>query len=92
MNQKCVAAYVDGIVQGVGFRFYTQRQARMLSLTGYAYNMDDGRVEIIACGEEQNVEALLSWLKAGGPKSAKVTQVLIEPRPVKEYREFEIKH
>lgn len=35
----CIVAYVSGIVQGVGFRYSTQQQARVLGLIGYAYNM-----------------------------------------------------
>ena len=42
---------VHGLVQGVGFRYSTQREALQLGLTGYARNMDDGSVEVVACGE-----------------------------------------
>ncbi|MDU3158216.1 MAG: acylphosphatase, partial [Hafnia alvei] len=51
MSKVSMAAYVAGSVQGVGFRYNTQRQARSLNLTGYAYNMDDGRVEVVAEGD-----------------------------------------
>lgn len=55
---------------GVGFRYSTQREGLKLGLTGYARNMDDGSVEVLACGEAQQVEKLIAWLKAGGPRSA----------------------
>ena len=48
---------VHGLVQGVGFRYSTQREALQLGLTGYARNMDDGSVEVVACGEADRVEA-----------------------------------
>ncbi|MFG1175255.1 acylphosphatase [Erwiniaceae bacterium CAU 1747] len=72
-------AWVYGRVQGVGFRYSTQREAKALGLTGYARNLDDGSVEVLMCGEAQPVNALLSWLKAGGPRSAGVDRVLTEP-------------
>ena len=57
---------VYGRVQGVGFRYSTQAQAQQLGLTGYARNLDDGSVEVLACGDNAQLEQLLAWLKAGG--------------------------
>ena len=71
--------WVHGLVQGVGFRYSTQQQAKSQGLKGYARNLDDGSVEVLAYGEENDVEALIAWLKAGGPRSAKVEKVLAEP-------------
>ncbi len=92
MSKNSIAAYVYGRVQGVGFRFATQQQANSLGLTGYAKNLDDGSVEVIACGEPQQIERLVEWLKQGGPKHAKVDKVLTEPRTVAEYDGFGIRH
>jgi acylphosphatase len=50
----------------VGFRYSTQREALRLGLAGYARNLDDGSVEVLACGEDEQVAALIAWLKAGG--------------------------
>lgn len=74
-----IRVWVHGHVQGVGFRYSTQSVARQHNLTGYAKNLEDGSVEVLACGEEAGVEALLTWLKAGGPRSARVEKVLTEP-------------
>jgi acylphosphatase len=52
-------AWVYGSVQGVGFRYSTQREALQLGLTGYARNLDDGGVEVLACGEPDQVGNLL---------------------------------
>ncbi|AJQ98745.1 acylphosphatase [Hafnia paralvei] len=92
MSRVSIAAYVAGSVQGVGFRYNTQRQARELGLTGYAYNMDDGRVEVVAEGESDVVQQLVEWLKQGGPRGARVDQVLIEPRPLAHFTQFKIKY
>lgn len=70
----------------------TQRQARELGLTGYAYNMDDGRVEVVAEGESDVVQQLVDWLKQGGPRGARVDQVLLEPRPLAHFTQFKIKY
>ena len=79
MATICTMAWVYGSVQGVGFRYSTQREALRLGLVGYARNLDDGSVEVLACGEDEQVAALIAWLKAGGPRSARVDRVLTEP-------------
>ncbi|HHT1684501.1 TPA: acylphosphatase [Raoultella ornithinolytica] len=79
MATICTMAWVYGSVQGVGFRYSTQREALRLGLTGYARNLDDGSVEVLACGEEDLVAALIAWLNAGGPRSARVDRVNTEP-------------
>jgi len=75
---KAMKAWVYGRVQGVGFRYYTQREAKSLGVKGYAKNLDDGSVEVFICGEQQQVDALLNWLKVG-PRTARVERVLAEP-------------
>ena len=79
MSKVCIIAWVYGRVQGVGFRYTTQYEAKKLGLAGYAKNLDDGSVEVVACGEEGQVEKLMQWLKSGGPRSARVERVLSEP-------------
>lgn len=64
-----LTALVSGIVQGVGYRNWVQRHARDLKLVGYAENLSDGRVEVIAEGEEQSLARLLHWLRRGPPHS-----------------------
>ena len=65
---------VSGRVQGVWFRASTQQQARQLDITGYAKNLPDGRVEVVACGEHEAVAALREWLWQG-PPAAQVSDV-----------------
>ena len=92
MATVSIAAYVYGMVQGVGFRFATQHQATGLGLTGYARNLEDGSVEVVACGEQEKVDQLLAWLKQGGPKHARVDRVLSEPTAPGNYSDFKIKY
>jgi len=65
---------VSGIVQGVGFRYHTAHQGLKLGLTGYAKNLNNGDVEVVACGDPNKVEVFWEWLNQG-PKSAQVDQV-----------------
>lgn len=60
---------VRGRVQGVGFRWYTQRQAAGLGLTGWVRNLPDGSVRIVAEGPRPALEALADWA-TGGPDHA----------------------
>ena len=63
----CCRAYVSDRVQGVGFRMATRAEARRLDLRGYAANLADGRVEVVACGSPEAVSGMLSWLEEGPP-------------------------
>lgn len=65
---------VSGRVQGVWFRDSTRRQAEALQITGYARNMPDGTVEVLAIGMPDALEVLRRWL-AKGPPMAKVREV-----------------
>jgi len=71
---------VTGRVQGVFFRASTRERALTLGVTGYARNLSDGRVEVLACGDPVAVEALCAWLWEG-PPMAEVAQVEIEHLP-----------
>ena len=64
---KTVHLYVSGRVQGVFFRHYTQEKARKLDLYGWVRNLADGRVEILAQGEDIAVDELVSWSYNGSP-------------------------
>ncbi|MGH8400876.1 MAG: acylphosphatase [Gammaproteobacteria bacterium] len=70
----CRRCLVSGKVQGVFYRASTARRAQELGITGYAMNLADGRVEVLACGESRAVQALCDWLWEG-PSTAQVTGV-----------------
>ncbi|MEZ9316880.1 acylphosphatase [Vibrio lentus] len=73
-NSQCIFV-VSGRVQCVGFRYHTSRQAHALSISGYAKNLNDGRVEVLAVGDMEEIEKLYAWLQLG-PSSATVDQVV----------------
>ncbi|WP_114809874.1 acylphosphatase [Paraburkholderia kururiensis] len=80
---------VRGIVQGVGFRHATVRQAHALGIKGYVANLEDGSVEAVVQGSANQVDRMLSWLRRG-PPSARVTEVASEERYTeKRYERFE---
>ncbi len=58
---------VRGKVQGVFFRASAREQALALGLRGHAKNLADGRVEVLAAGENDRIEAMARWLRQGPP-------------------------
>jgi acylphosphatase len=73
--------FISGDVQGVGFRFFAQRAAARHQVVGFVKNLDDGRVEALAEGPPQNVEAFKDEL-ATGPRFSSVDyfeEINLEP-------------
>jgi acylphosphatase len=73
----CVLCHVAGRVQGVFFRASAREQAQLLGVRGYARNLSDGRVEVLACGPPDAVARLRQWLRMG-PPGARVSDVVCE--------------
>jgi len=65
---------ISGMVQGVGYRYFAIRAAERHGVAGYARNLEDGRVEVVAEGEVDAVEAFKKELQRG-PAFASVTRV-----------------
>ncbi len=70
----CLRYVVTGQVQGVGFRWFVLREAQRLGLRGYAANLVDGSVEVIASGEMDALQRLEAALSRG-PSAARVAGV-----------------
>jgi acylphosphatase len=66
--------FVSGAVQGVGFRFFVERTATSLGVKGYVRNRMDGRVEVYAIGDAEQIDALRNALRCG-PRMATVRNV-----------------
>ena len=81
---------MKGRVQGVGYRYFARNAAEKLGLKGYARNLDDGTVEVLAAGPEPALDDLLGALQRG-PRLAEVRGVEHEPAPVTNYSSFEIR-
>jgi acylphosphatase len=69
--------FVSGRVQGVFYRASTRQKATELGVSGYATNLADGRVEVLAVGDAAAVKSLIDWLWVG-PPSARVASVDVE--------------
>lgn len=82
---RCRRFFISGQVQGVWFRASTAREATRLGLTGWARNLADGRVEVLAAGATEAIDALARWLHTGPPAA---TVHAVEPAPA-EPAEFE---
>jgi acylphosphatase len=81
--------FVSGIVQGVGFRFFVQREAEKLRVGGYTRNLFDGRVEVLAIGSPEQLDAMKRALERG-PRFSSVSGVREEetqhsPKYAKEF-------
>jgi len=82
--------FVSGRVQGVNFRWYTQRKAEELGLTGWVRNLWDGRVEAVFEGEAQAVQRAVNWCHVG-PPSAHVDDVEVSYEgPTGEFSRFRV--
>lgn len=80
---------VGGVVQGVGFRVATVRQARAGGVTGWVRNRADGRVEAWVEGPAEAVAELVAWL-GEGPRNATVTEHEVTEEQPQGYTSFEI--
>lgn len=75
MNEKKgYKAIVSGLVQGVGFRYFTAKEARRLAIYGHAKNLSDGSVEVLMFGEKAPLLMLLKWLETG-PRTSIVDDI-----------------
>ncbi|MDX9784625.1 MAG: acylphosphatase [Spirochaetia bacterium] len=87
---KAFHAFVEGEVQGVGFRYAALGQARRLNLSGWVRNTQDGQVEVWAQGGDEAITAFLEWLHRG-PAYAEVVNVRCTwQEPTSRYSSFEI--
>ena len=92
MARKRVVTRVAGMVQGVYFRDYAQKEARSLDLSGWVRNRPDGTVEVVLEGEAEKVERMLAWLHTGSPQ-AEVKEVQVtEEQPLGDKTAFAIRY
>lgn len=85
-----VHVFIDGRVQGVAYRFFAEKQANRLGLTGWVRNLADGRVEVLAEGPAAEIETFLDRLR-GGPSLAHVDQLEVRrEQATGEFVSFEI--
>jgi acylphosphatase len=86
-----IEATVEGVVQGVGFRWFVWRTAERLNVLGWVANRSDGAVELVAEGPPLALDALVSALRTG-PPGASVAEVSVRRLPpTGRFRGFEIR-
>ena len=88
-NEQARLYRVRGRVQGVGFRYFVERAAARLGLTGYAKNLDDGSVEVYAVGAAHTLAELENLLWKG-PAYSEVRGVDAQPAAVQRLAGFRI--
>lgn len=87
---KSVILNIYGVVQNVGFRYYTHKKANELGVKGFVRNMPDGSVYAEAEAEPSELESFISYCKQG-PDWARVSEVRIQEAPLKNFTSFTIK-
>jgi acylphosphatase len=81
---------VRGRVQGVGFRWFVEREAHTLGVAGWVRNRADGTVEVLAMGSKEQLSNLHARLRQG-PRAARVDEVDVsEAQPVEGLKTFRI--
>jgi len=90
MSQKRIHVIVEGRVQGVFFRSFTQLEAKKLGLAGWVRNRPEGTVEALVEGEEAKVDMMIHWFHHGSPMSRVSRVQVTEEEPVGGNTDFEI--
>ena len=88
---KCVHLIVSGRVQGVFFRANVRNKALQIGLVGYAKNMSDGSVEVVAQGNQEKINELIDFIR-NSPGTSKVTEIKIKNKDMENFKSFEIIH
>ena len=88
---KCIHLIVSGRVQGVFFRANVKNKAIELNLNGYAKNLENGNVEVVAEGDENKINELIEFIKQG-PGIAKVENIKINHKEPENFKSFEVIH
>ena len=88
---KCVHLIVSGRVQGVFFRANVKNKANELGLRGYAKNLPDRNVEVVAEGNESKLEEFIEFIK-NGPGIASVSGLEIKHKEPESFKSFDVFH
>ena len=94
VSVDCIVKHflVKGRVQGVGFRWFVHREAAEIGLRGWVKNTDDGHVEVVAAGDEQQMQELEAALHQGsrGSRVDVVVEHLLDDSEAEKLKEFQI--
>lgn len=90
MKKNAAIIKIYGKVQGVGFRFYTNKKAKELEIKGFVKNKPDGSVYIEAEGQEENLLLFINWCN-DGPMWARVSKVESQFIPFTGFEDFQVR-
>ena len=80
--------FISGKVQGVFLRYNTSREAKKLGITGWIWNLPDGRVEAVFEGEKDKIEKIIEWIRQS-PTFTKIEKVEVKwEKPKNEFKDF----
>jgi len=89
--KKAVRLYIDGTVQGIFFRQFVKDNAERFNIRGFVRNLEDGKVEVFAEGEAENVDNLIELCKKG-PKHSQIRKVDVKEEKLQDFKEFKVLH
>lgn len=90
-NRKTRGFLISGCVQGVFYRASTEIKARSLGISGWVRNLADGRVEVVATGEDASLDEIEKWLWEG-PEKARVKMVEVYTEPLTQFDGFHTRY
>ena len=88
-RERTVRLRIAGAVQGVGYRYWTERTAHELGLSGWVRNRRDGTVEAVISGSAEMVDRMIERCRKG-PRAARVTSIDVEEEPATPSSGFEV--
>ncbi|WP_167613631.1 acylphosphatase [Maribellus sediminis] len=83
---------ISGRVQGVGFRYFTQKQATIFDLTGWVRNTPSGGVVVMVQGEKAVLDTFVDYLRIGPPLSRVTTVSVVEMKITENFSDFRVKY
>lgn len=89
--KKSVRIYINGTVQGVFFRGFIKENAERLNVKGFVRNLEDGRVEVFAEGNSDDVNKMIEVCKKG-PKHAQIRNVDVKAERFQDFKSFKVLH
>ncbi len=89
--KKSVRLYIKGTVQGIFFRQFVKENAERYNVKGFVRNLEDGRVEVFAEGNQEDVEKLIELCKQG-PKHSQIANVEVKEERFQDFKEFKLLH
>jgi len=88
---KSIYILIDGRVQGVGFRYFALQKANEFCIFGWVRNTPDGKVEIEAEGNPQNLKNFIDWMKIGPSRAIVQTFSVSDITPLRHFNNFIIR-